>query len=198
LQQTVATCTRLSNGECRIDSDGLAFAPFVTNAAAAHIYGGELELVALGPKALRVEATAGYMHAKFTSVDSAATAATGLSTTSVVPFIPQWTGALAAQYAIDLGHGSLTPRVDYTWRSEVAFNINPGPYGEQGPIGLLNSTLTYVDSGDRWSAQLYVRNLADEQYALWINEFSHVIGGPGGAVTVADPREYGLTVTCRF
>jgi iron complex outermembrane recepter protein len=198
LQQTVATCIRLPNGECQIGSDGLAFAPFVTNAAAAHIYGGELELVALGPKALRLEATAGYMSAKFTSVDSAATAATGLSTTSVVPFVPKWTGALAVQYAMALWNGSLTPRVDYTWRSEVAFNINPGPYGAQGPLGLVNSTLTYSDSGDRWSAQLYVRNLADRQYALWINEFSHVVGGPGGAVTVADPREYGLTVMCRF
>lgn len=198
LQQTVATCIRSPSGECQIGSEGLAFAPFVTNAAAARIYGGELELVALGPKALRVEATAGYMHSKFTSVDSAATVATGLSTTSVVPFVPKWTGALAIQYAMDFGNGSLTPRVDYTWRSEVAFNINPGPYGVQGPIGLINSTLTYIDSGDRWSAQLYVRNLADKPYALWINEFSHVVGGPGGAVTVADPREYGLTVARRF
>ncbi|WP_198683723.1 TonB-dependent receptor [Peristeroidobacter agariperforans] len=198
LQQTVAACIRLPNGECRIDKEGLAFSPFVTNAAAARIYGGELEVVVLGPKAARLEATAGYMNAKFTSVDSAATVATGLSTRSVVPFVPKWTSALAAQYAMNFGHGSLTPRVDYTWRSEVAFNINPGPYGVQGPIGLINSTLTYLDSGDRWGAQLYVRNLADKQYALWINEFSHVVGGPGGAVTVADPREYGLTVTYRF
>jgi iron complex outermembrane receptor protein len=198
LQQTVATCIRLPNGECQIGSEGLAFAPFVTNAATAHIYGGELELMALASKALRLEATAGYMHAKFTSVDSAATEATGLSTTSVVPFVPKWTGALALQYAMAFENGSLTPRVDYTWRSEVAFNIAPGPYGAQGAIGLVNSTLTYIDSGARWRAQLYVRNLTDRQYALWINEFSHVVGGPGGAVTVADPREYGLIVTRRF
>ncbi|WP_426699742.1 TonB-dependent receptor [Rhodanobacter sp. Col0626] len=198
LQETVATCIRLPNGECQIDSGGLAFAPFVTNAATANIHGGELELVVLGPKALRVEASAGYMHAKFTSVDPAATQATGLSTNSVVPFVPTWTGMLAAQYSMNFSRGSLTPRIDYTWRSAVAFNINPGPYGVQGSTGLINSTLTYIDPDDRWSVQLYVRNLTNKQYALWINEFSHVIGGPGGAVTVADPREYGLTVTRRF
>jgi hypothetical protein len=43
LQQTVATCIRLPTGECQIGSGGLAFAPFVTNAATANIYGGELE-----------------------------------------------------------------------------------------------------------------------------------------------------------
>ena len=199
LQQSVLTCIHLPNGECQVGAGGaVAFAPIVTNAASARIYGGELELVALGSKGLRVEAMVGYTDAKFASVDAAATQATGLSTKSVVPFVPTWTYALAAQYALDFKHGSLTPRVDYTYRSKVAFNVNPGPYGSQGPIGLVNSTLTYVDADNRWSAQLYVRNLADRRYALWKHEFSHVVGGPGGGIQQADPREYGLTVTRKF
>ena len=198
LQQTVASCIRLPDGRCQIDSEGLAFAPFVTNAATARLYGGELELIALASKRLRLEASVGYLDAKFRSVDPGATEATGLTTASVVPFAPRWNGAAAVQYALDLRYGSLLSRVDYSWRSEVAFNVNPGPYGAQGPIGLVNATLTYVDADDRWSTQLYVRNLTDKSYALWINEFSHVVGGPGGAVTMADPREYGLTLTRRF
>jgi iron complex outermembrane recepter protein len=198
LQQTVLACARLPSGECRIGPAGLVFAPVVTNAASARIYGGELEFVALASKELRLEATLGYIDAKFSSVDPAATRATGLSTDSVVPFVPTWTYSLAAQYALDFGHGALTPRVDYTYRTKVAFNINPGPYGAQGPVGLVNATLTYVDSEDRWIAQLYARNLTDEEYALFFHEFSHVVGGPGGVITAADPREYGLTVTRKF
>jgi iron complex outermembrane receptor protein len=198
LQQSVLVCVRLPNGECQIGEGGLVFAPVVANAASARIYGGELELVALGSKGLRLEAALGYTDAKFASVDSIATQTAGLTTDSVVPFVPSWTGAFAAQYSLDLGHGSLTPRVDYTWRGKMAFNVNPGPYGAQGSFGLVNATLAYNDSDDRWSAQLYVRNLADKDYALLLHEFSHVVGGPGGMVTEADPREYGLTVTRKF
>jgi iron complex outermembrane receptor protein len=198
MQQTILTCVRMPNGECQIGAAGLVFAPIVTNAASAGFYGGELEVVAIGSNALRVEASLGYLRAKFESVEPAATAATGLSTNSVVPLAPKWTGAFAVQYSVDLGRGSLTPRVDYSYRSEVAYNVNPGPYGAQGGVGLVNATLRYDGSDDRWSAQVYARNLTDKQYALWKHEFSHVVGGPGGAITIADPREYGLTVTRRF
>lgn len=199
LQQTVLTCVHLPNSECQFGPDGsLVYAPIVTNAASARINGGELELVALASDHLRVEAMVGYTEAKFTRVDPAATQATRLSTDSVVPYVPRWTGALAVQYALNLEHGLLTPRVDYTYRSTVAFNVNPGPYGVQGPVGLVNATLTYQRAYDRWRAQLYGRNLTDKQYVLWINEFSHIVGGPGGHIKAADPREYGVTVTFNF
>jgi iron complex outermembrane receptor protein len=199
LQQTVLTCIREPNGECRIDVGEFVYAPIVANAAAARIYGGELEAVALGPNGrLRVEAMLGYLNGSFTSVDPEATAATGLTTDSVMPFIPEWTGALAAQYTWNVGFGSLTPRVDYSYRSRVAFNINPGPWGQQGAIGLFNATLTLADAKDRWSAQLYGRNLTDKDYVLLYDEYRPVVGGPGGVATMADPREYGVTVTMRF
>jgi iron complex outermembrane receptor protein len=198
LQQTVLICKRLPNGECEIGEGGLEFAPTVTNAASARIYGGELELVLLGQDGFLFEAMFGYLNAKFTSVDAAATQATGLSTDSVLPFVPKRTLAVAMQYAMDFEYGTLTPRIDYSYRSEVAFNVNPGAYGSQGPVGLINATVTYADTGDRWSIQLYGRNLADKHYDLFLHEFSHVIGGPGGAETAADPREYGLIVTRKF
>lgn len=199
LQQTVLTCIHLSDGECQFGSDGsLVYAPIVTNAASARIHGGELELAALVSRSLRVEAMLGYTNAKFTRVDPAATQATRLSTDSVVPYVPRWTGALAVQYALNVGRGALVPRVDYTYRSAVAFNVNPGPYGVQGPVGLVNATLAYQHADDRWSVRLYGRNLTDKQYVLWINEFSHVVGGPGGHIKAADPREYGLTLAVNF
>ena len=197
LQQSVLVCAaRLSSGECQVDPP--VFAPIVANAASARIYGGEIEVTALGWQALRVDASLGYTNAKYINVDPVATQASGLSADSVVPWVPDRTFALGADYALDLWGGSLKPRVDYTYRSGVAFNVNPGPYGAQGSVALVNATLTYARADDRWSAQLFARNLMDREYVLWINEYSHFIGGPGGWVEAADPREYGFTVTFNF
>jgi iron complex outermembrane receptor protein len=199
LQQTILTCTRDSNGTCMLDGGGIpTFSPIVANAASASLYGGEAELkVAVG--AMRFDGSLGYVHTKFKDVDPLATQATGLSNNSRMPNVPKLTSSLGIQYEIPTAGGRLTPRIDYTYRSAVAFNVNPGPYGQQGAIGLVNASLFYKSNKGDWSVSLYARNLFDKQYQVWANEYKAIGASDTGAVvTPSDPREFGLKVSRKF
>ena len=199
LQQTILTCSRDAAGNCVSAVGGTpTFAPIVANAAAATLFGGEAELkVAVG--ALRFDGSVGYVHARFKDVDPLATRATGLGTDSKMPYVPKLTGALGVQYNIAVGAGRLTPRIDYTYRGAVPFNINPGPYGQQGAVGLVNASLFYKSAKGDWSVSLYVRNLLDKQYQLWTNEYKAIgVSDAGALVEPADPREFGLKVSRKF
>ncbi len=199
LQQTILTCTRDASGACVLSAGGLpSFSPIVANAAAATLMGGEAELkVAMG--ALRFDGAVGYVHAKFKDVNPLATQATGLNTNSKMPFVPKLTGSLGVQYDIAMGDGRLTPRLDYTYRSTVAFNPNPGPYGQSGPLGLVNASLFYKSAKGDWSVSLYARNLLDKQYILSANEYRYIGASDTGAVVApADPREFGVKVSRKF
>ncbi|HEX7886538.1 MAG TPA: TonB-dependent receptor [Phenylobacterium sp.] len=207
LQQTVLTCARDAAGNCMVSGGLPVFAPLVTNAASAVIYGGEAELTALVTRALRVEASVGYTHARFKDVDASATAATGLSENSVVPNVPEWTAAVSAEYRFETSFGSITPRVDYTYRDTVYFRIDSFRYGSglpasprstEKPVELVNATVTFQPTNDDWEAVFYVRNLTDNVYRLWTNDLTKVGVGTGTLQELSDPREYGVTVTRRF
>ncbi|MES3021583.1 MAG: TonB-dependent receptor [Pseudomonadota bacterium] len=199
LQQTILTCARDAAGNCLVGAGGVPmFSPIVANAAAATLVGGEAELkIAVG--ALRFDGSVGYVHAKFKDVDPLATQATGLNTDSKMPFVPKLTGALGVQYEFATGAGRLTPRLDYTYRSEVAYNPNPGPHGKVGPLGLVNASLLYKSNTGGWSVSLYARNLLDKEYITSANEYKAIGASDTGAVVApADPREFGIKVSRKF
>ena len=199
LQQTILTCTRDGSGNCVLGAGGLpSFSPIVANAAAATLFGGEAELkVAVG--GMRFDGSAGYVHARFKDVDPLATQATGLSTGSRMPYVPKLTASLGVQYDIATANGRWTPRIDYTYRSNVAFNINPGPYGQDGALGLVNASLFYKPGNGDWTLSLYARNVLDKHYNLWANEYKAVgVSDRGALVEPADPREFGVKVSRKF
>ncbi|MEM8768574.1 MAG: hypothetical protein AAGE43_14090, partial [Pseudomonadota bacterium] len=59
---------------------------------------------------------------------------------------------------------------------------------------LVNGKVGY--RADRWAANVFVRNLFDEDYTLRVNRGSILAGGDGiGAATIGAPRVAGLEVT---
>jgi iron complex outermembrane receptor protein len=190
MQQSILTCIRNSAG---------GFAPVIANAAAARIIGGEAEITALLGAGWRLETSVGYTDAKFTNVSAAATAATGLSLSSVIPYVPKLTAALGVDDRIDTKFGSVTPRLDYTYRTTTFFTI----YGNQstalqGPVGLLNGTVSWLTPDGKWSMLFYGRNLTNKIYYTFANDLSKVGIGSGTLVDVGNPREYGLTIRRNF
>lgn len=183
------------------------FAPVVTNAANARIWGFEGELTALIGDNFRLEGNVGYTNSRFTDVDAAATAATGLTKDSVFPNVPEFTAAVGASYDMHLGGWTLTPRVDYTYRSEVYFRIDSKSYASSAPpstrsttpgIGMVNATLTLTGDDNDWSVQLYGRNLTNKVYYLFMNDLLKVTGSAGTLVEPSDPREFGVIVSRKF
>jgi iron complex outermembrane receptor protein len=111
---------------------------------------------------------------------------------------PQQQANFAAQYTFEMGdaYGSLTPRLDYNWRSVVYQDANNNPYTELPALGLLNGRLTW-DAPNNWEVAFAVTNLTDEHYFL--ARFNMAIFGLGTVSSEpGTPREWMVTVKKSF
>jgi len=116
----------------------------------------------------------------------------------------QW--SLGAQYLIPLGagYGTITPRIDVSYSSEMAANNSrPAPgspgdlYGRIPSYTLTNARLTWRSEDENWAVSLAVTNLFDEYYFLQTFDLTQagsgiITGNP------ARPREWALSVRRSF
>jgi iron complex outermembrane recepter protein len=107
---------------------------------------------------------------------------------------PKWTGSLGLQYGIPVPNGTVTPRIDATYQSQVFFTSNN--QGEQDGYALINGRLTWESQSKSWDLALWGRNLANKEYFAGklslIGFFGREQGNPGA------PREWGLTFQHHF
>jgi len=165
-------------------------------------------------KGFEVEATAApvdnlLLTANYSYVDYTAKAAAGAPAGYVDPsgsvkvgsapiLFPQQQASFSASYTFNLGaaYGSLTPRLDYNWRSVVYEDANNNPYTALPALGLLNGRLTW-DTANNWQVAFAVTNLTDEHYFL--ARFNMAIFGLGTVSSEpGTPREWMVTVKKSF
>jgi iron complex outermembrane recepter protein len=164
----------------------------VANAGDATLKGFELEITAAPTEGLRFDAALGYTSSEFKNVP----ALVGPINGNRLPFSPEWTLSLGAEYAIDLGGGKLTPRVDYRLQSDVFFTAFNLPLEEQGDYGILNARLSWTDAAERFNIAVYGQNLTDTQYYTF---GQNALATQGVAYNyLGRPREYGVTLGYRF
>ena len=167
------------------------------NVADAKIQGFEIEGEFQPVDGLSIDGSVSYVDFKFRNIDPAS----GLTADTKPQFSPKWKYAIGAQYRADLGgHGSLTPRLDWAYRSSIesnAINNTPGfTMGHVNGVGLLNARLTYRSPDEDWEASLAVTNVTDKFY--YINKydrqagFNTVFGQPGR------PREWMVSIKRKF
>ncbi len=118
------------------------------------------------------------------------------------PFVPKWKYALGAQYEIALGAaGSITPRLDWTWQSEMQSTIpNNAPGFELGEVesrGLLNARITYHTEDRDWEFALAATNLTDKFYYNNKYDRSNQVGGNAYGMP-GHPREFMASVKRTF
>ncbi|MBL0923789.1 MAG: TonB-dependent receptor [Sphingomonadaceae bacterium] len=164
----------------------------VANAGDAELKGFELEITAGPTEGLRFDAAVGYTSSKFKNVP----ALVGPINGNRLPFSPEWTVSVGAEYAIPLAGGTLTPRVDYRLQSQVYFTAFNLPLEEQGDYGLLNARLSWTDADERFNIAVYGQNLTDTEYYTF---GQNALATQGVAYNyLGRPREYGVTVGYRF
>jgi iron complex outermembrane recepter protein len=167
----------------------------IGNAAEGEIRGVEAEFVFLPVPALRFEGGISYLDAEYTEL------APGLAPAGVTldtPFVntPEYSGNLAVSYEFALGGGSLlTPRVDYSYRDEVALDNTNSLFIREDAVGLLNASLTWISADENWRVALGGSNLTDEVYL--------VTGAFNGAAGLAEglygrPREWYVSLKREF
>ena len=167
------------------------------NAGKARIQGFEGEFTLEPVNGLNINASVGYLDFEFLDLGDAANQPGGPCLSCTTPYVPKWSVSAGAQYAFDMGdEGTITPRIDYAYKSKVysdASNYEPGAIPA---YGLWNARLSYAAPNKDWELALQVYNLADKYY--FVNKFQGyfalgtLVGQP------AMPRTFLLTLRHNF
>jgi iron complex outermembrane recepter protein len=165
---------------------------YTANTGDAHVRGGELEIKALVIPELTVSLNAGYVHAALVSsplIDA------GFSAGTPIQDVPSWTSSATIAYHHPLTEQlAITGLVDNTYvgnRTDETFSIN------QLPSYDLTNVRAGIDAG-RWSATLFVTNIADKR-ALLSNITQDAVNLPTfNRIAVTQPRTAGIDLKYRF
>src|SRR6185295_3598761 len=139
----------------------------------ASIDGGELELEFLPTPELRLEASLGYLDAKFDSITppppfGPVTPTATATLNSHLPFTPKWQGHFGLSYDFNIGSSwQLTPRADVSYTDEQYFDAGHSPeIAQMESVTLLNASLTFGSEDSKWRFVLSGNNLTDELYPV--------------------------------
>ena len=165
---------------------------YTANAGNAHVRGAELEIQAIVVHDLTVSANASYSHAALVStslIDA------GFDPGTPIQQVPHWTSSASIAYRHSLTDElALTARADTTYvgsRTDETYSIN------QLPSYDLTNIRAGVD-GRRWSAVLFVNNIADKRVLL-NNITQDAVNLPTyNRVAVSQPRTTGIDLNYRF
>ena len=194
-------------GECEPQPDCVPpLIAVVRNAAESSSRGFELEFQALPIEGLQVGGSVGYLDAKFDSFPNAQNALTGDPidrSGERLPFVPEWNTHLGVQYSIEIPSpgpdwldGWLTPRVDWSWRSQVS-NFAPELVDLVQPAySLVNFRLSYGFNDDRDQVAFFVTNLTDSEYFIDSQSQAQLTGAVSRYYEA--PRWWGVELSHRF
>jgi iron complex outermembrane recepter protein len=165
---------------------------YTANAGNAHVRGAELEVQAIVVRDLTVSANASYSHAALVST---ALIDAGFDPGTPIQQVPHWTSSASIAYRHTLTDQlALIARADNTYvgsRTDETFSIN------QLSSYDLTNIRAGVDGG-RWSAVLFVNNIADKRVLL-NNITQDAINLPTfNRVAVSQPRTAGIDLNYRF
>jgi outer membrane receptor protein involved in Fe transport len=165
---------------------------YTANTGDAHVRGGELEIQAIVVPDLTISGNVGYAHAAMVSTTLIGA---GFNPGTPIQDVPQWTSTVSAAYRHSLtDQVALTARADNTYtgsRTDETYSIN------QLPSYDLTNIRAGLDGG-RWSAVLFVNNVADKR-ALLSNITQDAVNLPTyNRVAVSQPRTLGIDLNYRF
>ncbi|MGH8148997.1 MAG: TonB-dependent receptor [Steroidobacteraceae bacterium] len=160
--------------------DGIPCAlPF--NAGDAHQKGVEFETEAhLG--GLQLDGSLSYLNFKFSSLYPG----TGVTSSMVPPFTPEWSGNMGAQYTVPVGAaGALTARVEANTRSEVWTESPNAPTNRIGGYTTFNAHVSWDNTAQNWQIMVQALNFTDKRYM--VNIFDLTGAGAGSVVGSPSP-----------
>lgn len=179
-------------------NDGIA--PVTRNAAAAEIKGFELDLTAVPVQGLYISAGVGFLDADYTAFDPAVALPADIrviTLDSSLPNAPKWqlNGSVAYTYFLS-GGGQVVTRVNASYRSFTFNDALNFPEIAQPGYALVNTSITYVHSDDRWEITFFVRNLTDKRYL--VSGFANALTQATADGIVGRPREWAFRLGYRF
>lgn len=171
--------------------DGLITRQLFTNASAARIYGGELELQARPSRYLTISLNAAYLDAKYKDFVSADADYSG----NTLPSAPK----VSIQGAVDWEHpifaGTLVTNLSWSFRSKVYFDTSNAERLTDQARAFVDGRLGYRFGDDRYEIGLWGKNLFDETN---ISDITPIPSLGFDVISVGAPRTYGLYLKAHF
>ncbi|WEK44073.1 MAG: TonB-dependent receptor [Candidatus Sphingomonas colombiensis] len=171
--------------------DGAITRQLFTNASAAKIYGGELELEATPTRGLTVSLNAAYLHATYSDFISAGNDYSG----NTLPSAPK----ISIQGAIDWQHqtplGTLVANTSMSFRSKVFFDTsNAARLGDQARA-FVDARLGLRVARDKLEIGVWGKNIFNE---VNISDMTPIPTLGFDVFSVGPPRTYGLYLKARY
>lgn len=171
------------------------------NAAAATIKGMDAEINVAVTRGLTLNASGTYLHGRFDDYPNPPVFRGSLLNPPAPPianakglptiYTPEFTGNIGALYSFDTDIGSISASTNVAYNSGYSFEV--ANRFRQKSYTLLNATLSWTDTNERWSARLWANNITNEHYLV-----QGVTSSIGDLYVYAAPRTYGLTLTARY
>jgi iron complex outermembrane receptor protein len=146
----------------KLPVDQVMIAPVLKNAGTATMRGLEIEGAWAATDSLFFEWAIGQLDASYDIVDPA----TGLTGNESLAWAPDWTfsASVIKEFNLPGERGTLTPRVDWSYRDETWFDALNRLDAFQEGYGIINANIAWEHADDRYGAVFGVNNLTDKDY----------------------------------
>ena len=167
------------------------------NAGDVSTKGVEIDFVARPMAGLTVSGALANIQARIDNFNCPVGAAASCQVNGKpLPYSPDWKASLQGAYRFNLANGmGVEFGTDYTWQSEVQYDIGQFADTIQPAYGIWNATASLTSLLGGWRVSVLAKNLTDKSYASFL--------GRGGAfVNRAVPRDdrryYGVNLRYDF
>jgi iron complex outermembrane recepter protein len=179
------------------DCAGTSCNTVTTNAAAAAIWGPELDGSLLITRSDRLEGFLNYLHATYTDYHNARDTLTGIFYNldgKELPNAPEISARLQYSHDFLLPNGSkLTPMAAVYWQAVSYLREFNLPDDKVPAYSKTSLRLTYNSASDQWMIQAYVDNLEDNAVRIGWDAVFETYNS-----YYAPPRTFGLRATYRY
>ncbi len=136
-------------------------APVTKNAASAKISGWEMELSVLPAENWLIEASYGWLDARYDDIDFNETF---IDEGNEFERVPERTANVAVSREFYTDVGNFTARVDWSYRSKEYMDSFNTELIAQDAYDLVNANLNWTSNDEVWDVQLSLKNIGDEKY----------------------------------
>ena len=161
------------------------------NVGKADVKGFELETTLKPADGLTVDGSLSYIDFQYKN-----TGTSGVPLSNVTPYTPKWTYSFGVQKDFDIGSGTVSARMDGSYRSQVYTEAFNGPTNRIDSLFLGNARLSYTTADKDWMVSFEVKNLFDKYYYGSIEDVKNSFGTISAAPGL--PRTWAVTVKRSF
>lgn len=175
----------------------VGIAPTFINCGDGEIKGAELEATWVPADGWIVNLAAGYLDAQWKKGTlTPQTATVGIEETDKFAMVPKWSLSGSVAYDFRLGNGgTVTPRVDWSYKSKIYKDAANTDVLIQDGYHLLNASITWLSPDEKFSFGVQGTNITDEVYIM-----TGVMQPDGGFAEALYSRgaEYTAVLTLRY